>query len=367
MAGHQTRTLKFQGRANSQESLERLRTVLAQLGELYDACLYQHRLAEHREPKHFNEFRQKKELTQLRADFPEFDGVFRRAQATTIKRANTNWARYRKNPSAGRPRYKGCRYRTLEVDSPGGRPITFTKYGHPVLHLKGLPTTRLRGPRETPKDSQPTRITVTLKGRRVLVRLGYRHELPESQDPTRATNALGIDVGIALTIATSSGDAYTSPNQEKLDRRIRTAQQTLSRAISASVATGRAGFRAVLDQNNRQTVSKTGTPHAEIGVDRRRPHPVLPPRQGQARRPPRETGIPQTGLPTQGDHPGGETGSRRRARPHRHGEAEHPGNDRLRPGNSGTPGPERPRQVGAQPPDTGAGLGGGPHDVGIQS
>ena len=44
MAGHQTRTQKFQGRVNSPEALERLRAVLAQFGEIHDACLYQHRL-----------------------------------------------------------------------------------------------------------------------------------------------------------------------------------------------------------------------------------------------------------------------------------------------------------------------------------
>ena len=62
-------------------------------------------------------------------------------------------------------------------------------------------------------------------------------------DPRQATNPLGIDLGIALSIATSAGDTHVSPNEGRLDWQIRRSQRETSRIVSAAIATGRAGVR----------------------------------------------------------------------------------------------------------------------------
>ena len=252
--------MKMRGQVSSPQALDRIRTVLSQLAELYDACILQYRMAERDDPDHFDRFQQEKELTELRNAMPEFSEALRRTQVSAIKRASINWRRYRKDENAGRPRFRRGRFRTIEVDSPQNSPIRFTEGGHPVLRLKGLPTIRLRGSRKVPSGSQPVRITVTLKGKRIEVRLSYKHSIPERMDPREAANPLGIDLGITLSIATSGGDTCVSPNEGKLDGQIKAAQRKLSRVMSAAMATGRAGMRAVLDDQNRQVMSRRGKP-----------------------------------------------------------------------------------------------------------
>ena len=256
--------MKMRGQVSSPQATERISAVLAQLAELYDACILQYRLAERDHPDHFNRFRQERELTGLRKSIPEFNQTLRRAQASVIKRADINWRRYRQEDNAGRPRFKRGRFRTIEVDSPQNTPIRFTEGGCPVLRLKGLPTIRLRGSRKIPSDRQPVKTTITLKGKRIEVRLSYKHPIPEMLNPKEARNPLGIDLGAALSIATSGGDTYVSPNEGKLDRQIRTAQQRLSQVTSAAIATGRAGMRAVLDDQNRQVMSNRGRPRRNL-------------------------------------------------------------------------------------------------------
>ena len=264
----QALTLRYQGRVNNKASLERLRTVLEQLGELYDACITQYRLAETRDPDLFGKNLQDNQLTQARADIPGLKDLHRRVQMETIKRAAKAWDRYaRPKPGtekAGRPRFKSGRYRTLGMENPPGQAISLTRKGRPVLRIKGLPAVRLAGHRAPPADRQPVRITITLKGRRILVRLSYNETVPERKDPRKAGKALGIDLGIALTVSTSAGLDYTSPGERKLHMQIKNAQRKLQRITAAAIARRLAGVRATVDGNNRQLLTKRGRPRTEI-------------------------------------------------------------------------------------------------------
>ena len=268
MPKHQTRTLRFQGRVDSPKATARLEKVLAQLGHIYDSCLLQYRMAEHQDPELFNSNFQQKQLTKLRKDFPEFAKVYRRAQTGAIDRAGVNWDRYARpkkgKKPAGKPRMKENRFRTIDIKTSSDRLLTFTGTGRPKLEIKGLPTIRLTGHRQPPKDEQPNKITITLKGRRILVRLGYGHELPPRRDPRRATNPLGADLGTALSIATSNGDTYRSPNEEKLTGQIKDAQRKLTGIISAGIATRKAGVKAVLNEENHQLLTGRGNPRTQI-------------------------------------------------------------------------------------------------------
>ena len=122
------------------------------------------------------------------------------------------------------------------------------------------PAIRLRTTQEIPTDRQPVAVRITLKGKRVSVWLSYRFPIPATSDPEEATKPLGIDLGIALSVATSGGTAYRSPRQEYLERQEVKARRKLSRVISAAMATGRAGYRAVLDDYGKQVLSRKGRP-----------------------------------------------------------------------------------------------------------
>ena len=74
----QVRTLGFRGQAGP-GGLERIRVVLGQLAGIYNACLSQYRMAEHQDPDLFGRSLQGRQLTELRAEIPEFQTVLRRA------------------------------------------------------------------------------------------------------------------------------------------------------------------------------------------------------------------------------------------------------------------------------------------------
>ncbi len=257
--------MKAQGRVNSPAALRRLEQVLNQLRELHDACLYQWRLAENNhEPKWFDANRQQKELTLMRAHSPEHDNVLRRLQDNVIRHTAARWNKYLKDENTGRPRYKTGRFRTIALDSPQGRVIRFTATGKPVLHINSLPAIRLLTSQQIPSDRQPRAVRITLKGRMIHVRLSYQFELPERLEPTLATSPVGVDLGIALSMATSTGQTFRSPKQAYLQTQERKARRKLSKVIAAAMATGTAGFRAALDADGRQRLTKKGRPMRQL-------------------------------------------------------------------------------------------------------
>ena len=211
-----------------------------------------------------------KQLTQVRSEYTEFNQVNRLLSIATLKRAVLAWDRHvhprkGKEPS-GKPRYKTPeRFRTIAIESPQSPVIRFTKVDHPHLCIKGLPSIRLKGHRPIPRDRQPSAAIITLKKREISVRLVYQDEpYPKPIPAKEISNPLGIDLGVAFTMATSNGLLYTSPNEERLSREIREAQKTLSRKISAAIRTGVAASRAKLDSSNDQMRSKRGRPQYEI-------------------------------------------------------------------------------------------------------
>ena len=89
-------------------------------------------------------------------------------------------------------------------------------------------------------------------------------EIPNCINPHEAVNPLGVDLGIALAVATSAGQAYRPPNQRYLENRVKEARRHLSAVIGANMATGQAGYRAVLDETGNQMLSSKGRPSREL-------------------------------------------------------------------------------------------------------
>ena len=189
-----------------------------------------------------------------------------------MERAITNHLRHiaPKDPGkpAGRPRHKSPeRFRTISLFSPQHDVIFETQPEGKYLKLrtKGLPAIRLRTTQELPAGQQPAAVHVTLKHGRVQVRLVYdQPKHPRLVPIDQVNNPLGIDLGVVLTVAASNGLTYTSLNEEHLTGRIKLAQKELSKHIAAAMRLGLCGFRAVLDEDNRQALSKRDKPRREM-------------------------------------------------------------------------------------------------------
>ena len=142
--------------------------------------------------------------------------------------------------------------------------MKFTTSGKPVLHISSLPAIRLLTSQEIPIDRQPKAVRITLKEKTIQLRLSYKFEVPKRQDPTQATSPIGVDLGIALSMATSTAQAFRSPKQAYLQRQERKARRKLNKVVASAMATGRAGFKAVLDDRGKQRLTRKGRPMREL-------------------------------------------------------------------------------------------------------
>ena len=199
------------------------------------------------------------QLTKVRQEYPEFNRVHRKLSITTLKRAITAWEGHtnpRKGTKGKTRQKKPERFRTIALDSPV-HPIirSSVQAGNPYLCIKGLPNLRIITHRELPEDQQPSRVSITLRRRRISIRLTYRQPPYPKPKPVRELRKTrGIDLGVAVTAMTSSGTAYTSPNEDRLNQKIKEAQQTLARKRNAAIRLPRplAGLRSQQGTPGRQ-------------------------------------------------------------------------------------------------------------------
>ena len=262
-------TLKATGKLNK-HSLSRLKECLELQRNLYNSSLD---WLTHRPGSDFRTLRDslRKEITSLRQEDPDYRNILLNVSDGTLQRAIVNHLRHAAPTEgakpAGKPRRKSAeRFRTLTIPSPDNRVIFPTKnLGLPKLKIKGLPAIRIRSSQILPTDQQPSTVHITLKGGQIHLRLVYdQPQHPGLKPKDKVQTALGLDLGIALTVAASTGDTYLSPNEQYLTQQIRSAQQRLQGAIAAAIRLGHCGFRAVLDEHNRQVLSSSDKPCREL-------------------------------------------------------------------------------------------------------
>ena len=166
----------------------------------------------------------------------------------------------------GIPRkYDGNPLRTIETYANSKkfqRPlVTVNEGGNPKLHFLGLPPIRLYSCRVLPQD-QPTYASVSVTGRQVKVSLVYR--IPQEPLPPHGQwdpyAVLGLDRGIIELIATSSGVSYEGIAQKELQEKIKRAAQVKQAMVRKAVKAGLAGFKALLDEHNRQVLTEKKKP-----------------------------------------------------------------------------------------------------------
>ena len=262
-------TLKATGKLNK-HSLNRLREVIELQRNLYNSSLD---WLAHRPASDLRTLRDslRKELTSLRQEDPDYRNILRNVSDGTLQRAIVNHLRHAAPAEgvkpAGKPRRKSPeRFRTLTIPSPENRVIFPTKnLGKPKLKIKGLPAIRMKSSEILPNGRQPSTVHITLKGGQIHLRLVYdQPQHPGLKPKDKVHTALGLDLGIALTVATSTGDTYLSPNEQYLTQQIRSAQQRLQRAIAAAIRLGQCGFKAVLGDDNKQALSSRDKPRREL-------------------------------------------------------------------------------------------------------
>ena len=262
-------TLKATGKLNK-HSLSRLKECLELQRNLYNSSLD---WLPHRPGSDLRTLRDslRKDLTSLRSENPDYRNILLNVSDGTIQRAIINHLRHTAPTEgvkpAGKPRRKSTeRFRTLTILSPENQVIFPTKnLGKPKLKIKGLPAIRIKSSRIVPIDQQPSTVHITLKGGQIHLRFVYdQPQHPRLKPKDKVQYALGLDLGIALTVATSTGDTYLSPSEQHLAGQIRSAQQRLQKAIAAAIRLGHCGFKAVLDDQNKQVLSSKDKPRREL-------------------------------------------------------------------------------------------------------
>ena len=260
-----TRTYVCQGRlSRTTNALETLHQRRVTASMLFDAAL--DRLTDkHREQTLTGNDAQLLTTTVAREIGLSHDPLNTRCRIAIVGKAVTAHNAHVKN-GAGLPRkYAGKPMRTIDTyahNSRFQRPlVTFNQAQMPTLRFPGLPPIRLLSCRPLPQD-QPTYASVSVDGKRVQVHLTYR----VNQEPLPAhgqwdpRNVLGLDLGVTELMASSAGISYQGISQAALQQQVRQAQRYKQAMVRKALRAGLAGFRARLDENNRQLITEKGTP-----------------------------------------------------------------------------------------------------------
>ena len=191
--------------------------VLRQQALLYNAALEERSVAWKRHQKSISYQDQSKSLTQVRADFPEFEGaVERRVQIGTLKRLDKAYQaffrRVKSGEAPGHPRFKsGRRWKTLELYSGVNRYVKYdAERGKGVVRIKGLPSLRFKD-RRIPDGVQPLEIRVSRRPNGVYLYMVFDHlrAKPPVECPTKP---VGINAG-------RSGTRWGLSDGRVIDRR----------------------------------------------------------------------------------------------------------------------------------------------------
>ncbi len=234
----------------------RIDEVLAQHRDLYNSAVLERKWAWEWIEKYggppggaVNYNSQSREVTALRAERPEWKDQNRRLAMGTLWRVEKAFQAFFRRVNAGEtpgyPRLKSpSRFRTLETRGiPPGAIRADPERDRLYLRLKGLPllTLPLKG-RAVPDSSQLKTITITRKGNRCIVSLGFMEER-EPMPPTG--RAIGLDMRLSIArVVTSDGEAW--PTRVMDSARVKRLHRKIARAKKGS--RGRA--KAVRTLNN---------------------------------------------------------------------------------------------------------------------
>ena len=188
-----------------------------------------------------------------------------RCRIATVGKAVNAWNNHVNHEHGLPAKYAGQPVRTIETYANNQRLqkplVTVNDSGNATLRFPGIPPIRLYSYQPLP-DDQPTYACVSVTGRQVQVSLVYR--IPQEPLPPEGHwdpyAVLGLDLGVIELIATSSGVSHEGISQKALDQRIKKAAQIKQAMVRKAVRAGLTGFRALLDEHNRQILTENGKP-----------------------------------------------------------------------------------------------------------
>ena len=212
---------------------DRMREVMGQCAQLYNAALQERRDAWRMAGVGITLYDQQKQLTQVRADLPEWAALDLNVGRGALKRVDRAYQAFFRRVKAGQtpgfPRFKPrARYSTIELAEVRPGMVAVTPHGKPLIKVKGLPTIRVKPGRELPREGFKG-LRLTLKHGRLTVNLTYAVEvapLPYSPD------AVGIDLGVNQRLTFSNGEII--PGQRLDRKRVKRLQRSVSRARKGS-------------------------------------------------------------------------------------------------------------------------------------
>ena len=217
----------------SKSGHEKLSRIFGMCTELYNAGLESRIDCYRKTGKGRSFFDQCKELTEVRAYFPEYEAissiVFRGVFSRLDKAYKSFFRRVKAKEKAGFPRFKSRRsWRTLEINDKCWRMLK--KQGNKlVLKIKGLPRIEVKPSRELPPNALLKAIRITRKPLRMEVALSYELATPEEKP---VTNPVGIDMGVSKRLTTSDGKTV---EKREIDRKkIIRLQRSVSRKVKGS-------------------------------------------------------------------------------------------------------------------------------------
>lgn len=207
---------------------ERLEKIFAMSAELYNAGLESRIDCYERTGKGRSYFDQCKELTQVRAELPEFEAVSSIVFRGVLSRLDKAYKRFFKR--GGFPRFKSNRrWRSIEINDACYKMLK--REGNKViLKIKGLPRIEVKLSRELPPNGLLRAIRITRKPLRTEVALSY--ELADVEPVGKITRPVGIDAGISKRLTLSNGETV---EKREIDRkRLIRLQRAVSRKKKGS-------------------------------------------------------------------------------------------------------------------------------------
>jgi putative transposase len=202
-----------------------LNSTLDTCRELYNMGL------EQRKMQHVGQFEQMRQVTTLKAEFPEYKTVHAHVLQNVIKKLNRSFENFfrrcKEGGKVGFPRFKGKdRYDSFQFNNTG-----FSLNGS-VLSLSKIGNVKVRLSRELPDGAVIKTCTVKRSVSGWFCTLTFEYE-PKFM-PTN-TDAIGIDVGIENFAALSDGTMIPNPRFYQCGQaELRRAQRKVSRRKKGS-------------------------------------------------------------------------------------------------------------------------------------
>ena len=169
-----------------------------------------------------------KELTEVRADLPEYEAVSAIVFRGALSRLHKAYKRFFKH--GGFPRFKSSRrWRTIEINDQCWRMLK-QEGNKLVIKVKGLPRIELKPSREFPPNGLLKAIRITRKPLRTEVALSY--ELTDVEPSKEISNPVGIDAGISKRLTMSNGEAVEKREMDR--KKLIRLQRSVSRKVKGS-------------------------------------------------------------------------------------------------------------------------------------